>query len=115
MKHILVVEDDKNAGFLLVDHLTSEGYKVSLAKDGEEAWLLINCNKFDLYILDIMLPKMDGISLAKKIREQNKIPILIGGHAMQMEDPSKFEGKVVGDVSLEDITKILRKIHLEIQ
>ena len=53
-----------------------------------------------------------GQRLAKKIREQSKIPILVGGYAMQIENTPKFEGNEIGDTSLEDIPKILRKIPL---
>jgi len=53
-----------------------------------------------------------GQRLAKKIRENSKIPILIGGHALQIENPPKFEGNVIGDMNLEEIPKIIRKIPL---
>jgi DNA-binding response OmpR family regulator len=75
---ILLVEDDTNLGFLLVDFLESNNYSVKLYRDGESAWRGFNIDNFEFCILDVMLPKLDGFSLAQKIREINKVvPILI--------------------------------------
>lgn len=74
---ILLVEDDLSLGFLLVEYLESEGYQVKLCKDGSSAWKTFQRQVFDLCILDVMLPKMDGFTLAQKIRSQNEqIPFL---------------------------------------
>ena len=105
---------------VLETYLTIKGFKVfnmGTSIPTESIMEFINMKKPNIVLISITIQDniLAGQRLVKKIREQSKIPILIGGHAMQMEDPSKFEGKVVGDVSLEDITKILRKIHLEIQ
>lgn len=76
-KRILVVEDDVNLGFLLVDFLEMEGFKVKLCRDGETGEKLFLSNHFDLCILDCILPEMDGFTLAKRIRERNKeIPFI---------------------------------------
>ncbi len=75
--NILLVEDDPNLGLLLVDYLETEGFDVKLCKDGELALETFQTRSFDLCLLDVMLPKMDGFTLAKSIRSQNKkIPIL---------------------------------------
>lgn len=75
---ILLVEDDTNLGFLLVDFLESNDFIVKLYRDGESAWRGFNIESFEFCVLDVMLPKMDGFSLAQKIREKNKeVPILI--------------------------------------
>jgi len=75
---ILLVEDDTNLGFLLVDFLESNDFVVKLYRDGESGWRGFNIENFDFCILDVMLPKLDGFSLAQKIREKNKVvPILI--------------------------------------
>ena len=105
---------------VLETYLTRKGFKVfnmGISMPTESIIEFIKIKKPNVVLISITIQDniLAGQRLVKKIREQSKIPILIGGHAMQMEDPSKFEGKVVGDVSLEDITKILRKIHLEIQ
>lgn len=68
MKSILVVEDDNSVASLIVRSLTEEGYNVSLAPDGQFAWDMLNQSTFDLIILDIMLPKINGLELCKMIR-----------------------------------------------
>lgn len=73
MKKLLVVEDDKNLGFLLSTQLKNKGFDVHLAKDGMEGLKMFNENIYDLCILDIMLPKLDGLSLAKEIRKLNEV------------------------------------------
>jgi len=75
---ILLVEDDTNLGFLLVDFLESNGFAVKLYRDGESGWRGFNMERFDFCILDVMLPKLDGFSLAERIRSQNKnVPMII--------------------------------------
>ncbi|MBP6334983.1 MAG: response regulator transcription factor [Bacteroidia bacterium] len=74
---ILLAEDDLNLGVLLVDYLEAEGYDVKLCKDGELALKSFQGNHFSLCLLDVMMPKMDGFSLAKGIRLKDKnIPII---------------------------------------
>ncbi|MEM0993451.1 MAG: response regulator transcription factor [Bacteroidota bacterium] len=68
---ILVVEDDQNLGFLLTQLLKDEGYEVQLANDGAVAWQSIVDSRFDLCLLDIMMPKMDGLQLAERIRQHS--------------------------------------------
>ncbi|MFA0961265.1 response regulator transcription factor [Roseivirga sp. BDSF3-8] len=75
--HILFVEDDNNLRFLVEDNLAMEGFRVTGCADGEAGLKAFTEQAFDLCILDVMMPKMDGISLAKKIRaEDSAIPIL---------------------------------------
>ncbi|MFT4666577.1 MAG: DNA-binding response OmpR family regulator [Polaribacter sp.] len=74
---ILIVEDDENLGFLLKEYLGLEGYKVTLCKDGVTGLSTFKKNSFDVCLLDVMMPNMDGFTLAKKIRTLNdKIPFL---------------------------------------
>lgn len=74
---ILLAEDDLNLGALLVDYLETEGFEVKLYKDGELALKAFQVNQFDLCLLDVMMPKMDGFSLAKEIRIKDKnIPFI---------------------------------------
>ena len=74
---ILLAEDDLNLGVLLVDYLENEGYDVKLYKDGELALKAFQGNQFDLCLLDVMMPKMDGFSLAKGIRlKDRKVPVI---------------------------------------
>ena len=74
---VLVIEDDKNLGKVLTDYLTSKNYLVQLAEDGEIGFEFFTNNDYDIIILDVMMPKKDGFSLAKDIRKMNKdIPII---------------------------------------
>lgn len=75
--HILLVEDDMNLGFVVQDTLKMEGFKVHLCKDGKEGLLQFNKEKYDLCLLDIMMPKKDGFSLAEDIRKIDQdVPIV---------------------------------------
>lgn len=74
---ILLVEDDPGLGFVIKDNLTHKQYDVTLCTDGEEAYQQFFNQAFDLCILDVMLPKKDGFSLAQSFRSKNQnIPIL---------------------------------------
>jgi DNA-binding response OmpR family regulator len=76
-KKILLVEDDITLNFIICDHLQEAGYQVTAAGDGEKAYQLFISKKFDLCLLDVMLPKLDGFALAGKIREINQlVPVL---------------------------------------
>ncbi len=76
-KNILVVEDDLNLGFLLVELLENEGFSVKLCRDGQMGLQALQRNRFDLCILDVMMPKMDGFTLAEKIKnEASELPFL---------------------------------------
>ena len=75
--NILLVEDDPNLSLVLQDYLEMLGYHTELAKDGEMGLQTYNTGKFDLCILDVMMPKIDGFSLAGEIRHRNaEIPII---------------------------------------
>lgn len=77
MPKILYVEDDPNLGYVTKDSLEMEGYEVIHFQDGKEAWKSFSKEKYDLCLLDVMLPELDGFSLAEKIRKQNQqIPII---------------------------------------
>lgn len=69
--HIMICEDDENLGMLLREYLEAKNYNVDLCVDGEEGYKTFQEKKFDLCILDVMMPKMDGFTLAYKIRELN--------------------------------------------
>jgi DNA-binding response OmpR family regulator len=87
---ILLVEDDTNLGFLLVDFLESNNFIVKLYRDGESAWRGFNIENFDFCLLDVMLPKLDGFSLAKKIREKNKDVAILMLTAKSMKEDKLF-------------------------
>jgi len=74
---ILLAEDDANLGFVIQDNLRSNGYKVTLCPNGDIALKTFAGEKFDLCILDVMMPKKDGFAVAETIRDVNKdIPIV---------------------------------------
>jgi PAS domain S-box-containing protein len=75
---ILVVEDDELNAYALTAILSDQNYAVEVASDGEVAWDLIQTYDYDLILLDVMLPKLDGISLCRQIRSSNlQMPILL--------------------------------------
>lgn len=77
MYWILVVEDDVDIQELLENHLLGAGYGVVVASDGVEAISLFSQREYDLILLDIMLPKIDGYGVCELIRKQSQIPIVM--------------------------------------
>lgn len=74
---ILLVEDDSALGFVIKDNLEENGYEVIFSSDGENGWQQFMRHNIDICLLDVMLPKKDGMALAGQIRKKNdKIPIL---------------------------------------
>jgi DNA-binding response OmpR family regulator len=65
---VLLAEDDRDFGNILSQYLTMSGFDVDLATDGQKAWDRFNLNKPDICVLDVMMPEMDGFTLAEKIR-----------------------------------------------
>lgn len=74
---ILLVEDDISISDMVKNYLTKEGFEVTTAFDGEEGINIFIKNDFDLILLDLMLPKLDGMEFIKIVREDTLIPILI--------------------------------------
>ena len=66
---ILVAEDEKNLNRILTEALTDEGYSVDPCFDGQEAWDALACAEYDVLVLDIMMPRMDGLTLVRALRE----------------------------------------------
>ncbi len=77
MQHILVVEDDLDIQELLKNFLQEVGYEITIASDGMEAIVLFSSMHFDLILLDIMLPKINGFAVCELIRKQSQIPIIM--------------------------------------
>ncbi|MGG0593275.1 response regulator transcription factor [Priestia megaterium] len=91
---VLVVDDEQEIRDGIAIYLKSEGIKVFTAKDGIEAIEILNKEKVHLIILDIMMPRQDGISTTFKIREQKNIPIIM--LSAKSEDADKVLGLQVG-------------------
>ena len=77
MQRILVVEDDFDIQELLQNFLQEAGYEVAVANDGVEALSLFAGQRYDLIVLDIMLPKIDGYGVCELIRKQSDVPIIM--------------------------------------
>jgi DNA-binding response OmpR family regulator len=74
---VLIAEDDRDFGNILTQYVTISGFEVTLARDGNEAWELFNKDKPDICVLDVMMPEMDGFTLAEKIKQLNHdMPII---------------------------------------
>src|SRR6187549_430312 len=87
---ILLVEDDKSLASVIKDYMSLSGYQVTLCEDGNSALEAFKKNKFDICILDVMLPKMDGFALAEEIRKSDEItPILFLTSKSAKEDRIK--------------------------
>ncbi len=94
MAEILVCDDDKAIVEAIDIYLTQEGHHILKAYDGEEAIQILNNNPVDLLVIDIMMPKLDGIRATLKIREKNVLPIII--LSAKSEDADKILGLNVG-------------------
>ncbi|HUX58769.1 MAG TPA: response regulator transcription factor [Bacteroidales bacterium] len=74
---VLIAEDDRDFGNILSQYVTISGFDVILGRDGKEAWELFNQNKPDICVLDVMMPEMDGFTLAEKIKEARPgVPVI---------------------------------------
>ena len=108
MQRILVVEDDFDIRELLQNFLQEAGYEVATANDGIEALSLFSGQRYDLIILDILLPKIDGYGVCELIRKQSDVPIIM------LTALSGEEDQIRGlDLQVDDyITKPFRPLVL---
>jgi DNA-binding response OmpR family regulator len=108
-KRILVVEDTKSYSWLISQQLNKEGFLVSTAENGQEGLDIITDTKPDLILLDIEMPIMDGVTMAKKLKEQgSEIPIIFLTNMSDMAHISEAsdiatEYVVKSDTKIEDI------------
>ncbi|MGE6376649.1 response regulator transcription factor [Peribacillus muralis] len=91
---ILIVDDDKEIRNLISVFLENEGFQTKQAEDAFEALELLDTINYDLIILDIMMPKMDGMEVCMKIRQERSMPILM--LSAKSEDMDKIQGLAVG-------------------
>ncbi|MFN4255807.1 MAG: response regulator transcription factor [Saprospiraceae bacterium] len=93
--HLLYVEDDESLSFVTRDNLELNGYEVTYCADGKQALEAIRGGKFDLCILDVMLPEVDGFTLAQEIRKRDEqVPILFLSAKNMKQD--KIHGLTLG-------------------
>lgn len=121
---ILLLEDDYNLGLIVEEHLRLNGFDVTLCKDGQEGLVKFNTDTFDLCLVDIMMPKMDGFTFSSKIKETNEsIPIIFLTAKSLQED--KIRGFKIGcddyitkPFSVEElllrIQAVLKRFHKDI-
>jgi DNA-binding response OmpR family regulator len=105
---ILIAEDDEEIADLIAFHLEKEGYHVVKVSDGQEAVRVVENQAFELLILDIMMPKMDGYEVTRRIREQYNMPIIFV--SAKTSDFDKVQGLVIG--ADDYITKPFTPIEL---
>ena len=98
---ILIVDDDPNLLVLLADQLRSDGYEIATARDGEEALRRLQASWPDLLIIDMMMPRMDGLSLAREIKSRADLPIIV----LSAIDASDSKADLLEEVAEDYITK----------
>ncbi|RUS47942.1 response regulator transcription factor [Cohnella sp. AR92] len=91
---ILIADDDQEIADLVAIHLEKEGYRILKAADGKEALQAVQSHPIDLAILDVMMPKMDGLEATRLIREQAHMPIIF--LSAKTSDMDKITGLVIG-------------------
>ncbi|MDZ5253647.1 response regulator transcription factor [Clostridium sp. LIBA-8841] len=92
--NILVVDDEKEIRDLLEINLKVEGYNVFKAENGEEALKILEDTKIHLIVLDVMMPKMDGLEFCRRVRENYNMPILM--LSAKVEDMDRIQGIMTG-------------------
>lgn len=119
IKKILVAEDEKAISKALVLKLNHEGFTATPAYDGEEALALLAKEKYDLVLLDLMMPKIDGFSVLTQMKTQGiKVPVIITSNLGQEEDIKRAKSLgaldyyVKSDTALSEIIDKIKSISL---
>lgn len=114
MNHILLIEDDNSLGYILQEYLQMHDFKVVWSKDGEDGLTQFHRQQFDICILDVMMPKKDGFTLAEEIKAENPLMPLIFLTAKSMKIDKLKGFKVGGDdyiVKPVDEEELIARIH----
>ncbi|WP_367649621.1 response regulator transcription factor [Paenibacillus sp. NEAU-GSW1] len=93
-RRILIVDDEREIAELIEIYLKNEGYETEIAGDGEQALELFEQKPFDLVVLDIMMPRMDGLEVCRRLRRDQSVPILMV--SAKAEDMDKIMGLMTG-------------------
>lgn len=109
MYHILVCDDEKDIVSALEIYLKAEGYEIYKAFNGEEALKIMEQKEIHLVLMDIMMPKMDGITAMTKLREYSNVPVIL--LTAKSEDMDKVLGLTVG--ADDYITKPFNPVELQ--
>ncbi|MBQ1786825.1 MAG: response regulator transcription factor, partial [Turicibacter sp.] len=106
--HILIVEDEKDIAVGIEAYLINQGYKVSIAGNGIEALEIVETTSIDLAIVDVMMPKMDGITFTMKLREHYHFPVIM--LSAKSEEVDQIMGLNMG--ADDYVTKPFRPLEL---
>jgi DNA-binding response OmpR family regulator len=98
---ILIVDDDANLLVLLADQLRADGYETMTARDGDEALRRLRSGWPDLLIIDMMMPRMDGLTLAREIKAQADLPIIV----LSAIDAGDSKADLLEEVAEDYVTK----------
>ncbi len=98
---VLIVDDDPNLLVLLANQLRADGYETATARDGEEALRRLRTGWPDLVIIDMMMPRMDGLSLAREIKNQADLPIIV----LSAIDAGDSKADLLEEVAEDYVTK----------
>lgn len=116
-KKILIVEDEKPMARALVLKLTKEGYQAEAAYDGDEAMEKLDKEKYDLILLDLMMPKKDGFSVLADLKnKKKKIPVIVSSNLSQEEDLAKAKKLgavdffVKSNTPISEVVKRVKKV-----
>ncbi len=115
MNYLCLVEDNERIGANTKAYLESEGFSVDREKDGAKAWAAIQHKSYDVIIVDIMLPGMNGIHLCQKIRLSRQIPIIMTTAKGQLEDKAEAfdcgaDDYLVKPFALEELVMRIRAL-----
>lgn len=95
---ILVVDDNKEIVYSISELLKYEGYRIVKAYDGMEALEAMEREKIDLILLDVMMPRLNGLSALMKLREKSRIPVII--LSAKTEESDKVSGLILGRMTM---------------
>jgi len=113
-KNILIAEDERPMAKALELKLTKEGFAVTVAYDGQEALDKLSVGSFDLMLLDIMMPQVDGFAVLAKMKEQKiKTPVIVSSNLSQVEDIERAKSLGAVDFIVKSnvtLAEIIQKI-----
>ncbi len=116
-KRVLIVEDEKPLARALELKLQKAGFETNVAYDGEEAGKLLDANMFDVVILDLVMPKVDGFTVLSKVRARGaKVPVIVASNLGQPEDIDRAktmganEYFVKSSTALTDLVEKVQKL-----
>lgn len=120
-KKILIVEDDEDFVYILEKKFTGEGFSIITAKNGQEGVIIAEKEKPDLILSDVLMPKMDGMAMAKKIQEFNPdLPVIFltnikdAGATTDTQKSDKFDYLIKSDIKMDDIvSKVKMKLGIQ--